>query len=74
MLKEVICGELKKLVDQTHVRFFHVFEYLWSAEWFSRTSRFLNNENQLRVTFGQVSKVKWAEILTQAEKIHPTDS
>ena len=67
MLKEAICGELKKLVDQTHVRFFHVFEYLWSAEWFSR---FLNNENQLRVTFGQVSQVKWAEILTQAEKIH----
>jgi len=67
MLKEAICGELKKLGDQTHVRFFLVFEYLWSAVWFSR---FLNNENQLRVTFGQVSKVKWAEILTQAEKIH----
>ena len=67
MLKEAICGELKKLVDQTRVRFFFAFEYLWSAEWFSR---FLNNENQLRVTFGQVSKVKWAEILTQAEKIH----
>lgn len=68
MLKEAICGELNlKLVDQTHVRFFLVLEYLWSAV---RFSRFLNNENQLRVTFGQVSKVKWAEILTQAEKIH----
>lgn len=67
MLKEAICGELKKLVDQTHVRLFLVFEYLWSAVWFSR---FLKHENQLRVTFGQVSKVKWAEILTQVEKIN----
>lgn len=67
MLKEAICGELKKLADQAHVRFFGVFEYLWSAVWYSR---FLNNENQLRVTFGQVSEVKWPEILTQAEKIH----